>query len=297
MTIERHLTERVNNGVQQIMTRRRKSFTVPCCMMVVAAALQQILLTGTVRAQSNSFVQTTVPCGGNTTMERNSSGYVTIEAMNLDMQVELEQIRNGRPSLEPYIFVLCPDVVFDLSIEPLRPLLSGSVFTCGLMGNISLGCEFNGGTDQIILDDIGKNITNYNLLSVSFIGITHTGFTSSVFSGTATSATTIDITQSLFRDFQSTFMVRQWNEDGTDPFKVQIAESTISNAMGNSGNDQGTLFANLGGELSIQDVIIDSCSLMSIVTTGSSNTTEGSTFLRSVTVKESDVLVCTNLAS
>ena len=130
-------------------------------------------------------------------------------------------------------------------------------------------------------------------MSVSFIGITHTSFTNSVLSGTASSATTIDVTRSSFSNFQSAFVVRQLNDNGITPFKVQISESTISNAMG--GDDgRGTIFVNLGGELSIQDVIIDSSNLMSIVTTGSANATEGSTFLRKVTVKDSNVLVRMN---
>jgi hypothetical protein len=264
------------------MMIRRKDFVIPY-WIVVAALLQ------TVAAQNNNFVQNLVPCGSNTTASRNFTGYVTIEAMNVDMQSELDQIRNGRPSQEPYIFVLCPDIVFDLSIEPLRPLLSGSVFTCGLMGNVSLGCEFRGGTDQIIIDAT-TNITNYNLLSVNLIGITHTAFTNSVLSGTATSSTTVDVSSSSFQNFNAASVVRQVNDNGVAPFKVQISDSTFSNAIG-SGDDNGTIFVNLGGELSIQDVSLDSSNLLSFVTTGSSNTTEGSTFLRRVTVKECDISV------
>jgi hypothetical protein len=250
--------------------------------------LTYVLLVATLRvsgilAQNDRFIQTVVSCGGNTTT-MNITGYVTIEQINLDMKVEFEQIRSGRPSQEPYIFVLCPNTVFDLSIVPLQPILSGSVFTCGIMGNVALNCEFRGGSDQIVLD--ASNLTNYNVLSVNFIGITHTGFANSVLSGTANAVTTVDITRSAFRSFAANAVILQSNKNGIAPLKVQISDSTFTNATG-----RGNIFVNIGGELSLVDVSLDSSSVMSFVTTGSSNTTEGSTFLRNVTVMKSDVMV------
>ena len=274
--------------------KQRQSFTVTC-WIVVTVILQQLSTTklAYVYAQSSNFIQTLVPCGGNDTLSRNFSGYVTIEAMNLDMQVELDQIRSGRPPQEPYVFPLCPDIVFDLSIEPLRPLLSGSIFTCGLTGNISLGCEFRGGTDQIIIGDssIDTNSEAYVVQSVNFIGITHTGFTNSVLSGgSASSLTTIDITRASFQNFNAPSVVRQVNDEGVPPFKVVISESILSNA---TGTVDGTAFMNIGGELSIQEVTLDSSNLVSFVTTGSSTVNIGSTFLRGVTVTNSEISVCT----
>jgi hypothetical protein len=158
----------------------------------------------TVVGQDNddvAFVQTITPCpSGN-----NISGYVTIEAMNNDMINELDNIRSGRPAQEPYIFVLCPDTVFNASVDALKPVLNGVVFTCGIMGDPALRCDVVGGANQVIIDN-PVNITNYSLQTISFLGITFLGFTNSAISGAAGSATTIDLYRSnfdvcFFRDF------------------------------------------------------------------------------------------------
>ncbi len=81
------------------------------------------------------------------------------------------------------------------------------------------------------------------------------------------------------------FAVSQQNENGGRPFSVQVSGSTITGAMA------GALFSNIGGELSLEDVDVDSSVLMTLVSTGSSSTSEGSTFLRRVTVTNSDIAV------
>ena len=138
-----------------------------------------------------NFVQSIVPCpnspGGNV------SGYVTIEDMNKDMRQELDIIRMGNGDLAPYIFVLCPDTLFNVTTEPLLPLLSGAVFTCGLEGDPALNCLFVGGADQIVIENPADDVPNYNLESISFMGITFTSFTNAAITGTATVPTTVGL--------------------------------------------------------------------------------------------------------
>ena len=81
------------------------------------------------------------------------------------------------------------------------------------------------------------------------------------------------------------FAVIQQNGDGGQPFSVQVSGSTISGAMA------GALFSNIGGELSLEDVDVGSSVLMTLVSTGSSLASDGSTFLRRVTVTNSDIAV------
>jgi hypothetical protein len=88
------------------------------------------------------------------------------------------------------------------------------------------------------------------------------------------------------------YAVLQENENGKKPFKVQVFESAITGASG------GVAFSNVGGELTLEDVSVNASSLMSLVSTGSSSTSEGSTFLRRITVTNSDVMVrCVAIAA
>lgn len=139
------------------------------------------------------FVQSgVVSCPGG-----NLTGYITIEAMNKDMEEELDNIRGGSPPREPYFFLLCPRTTFDLTSVALTPLLSGSVFSCGTMGDPTLGCKFDGGNNQVLIEN-PVNVTDYKLQLISFVGVTFTGFTNAAFSGNAGSATTLDIYNSSF---------------------------------------------------------------------------------------------------
>lgn len=82
------------------------------------------------------------------------------------------------------------------------------------------------------------------------------------------------------------FAVKQVNENGAKPFKVQLSGSSIS------GGNGGVVFSNIGGELTLENVIINSSNLMSLSSTGSSSQgDEGSTFLRGITVMNSTIMV------
>jgi hypothetical protein len=144
-------------------------------------------------AQPNTFEQSIVACpsGGGV------NGYTTIEAMNKDMETELKKIRAGKSPQSPYVFVLCPGTNFNASAVALTPLLSGAVFTCGIMGNPSSNCDFVGGANQVLINE-PVNVTNYKLQMVSFKGITFTGFTNAAIMGNAGSNTSVALSRSNF---------------------------------------------------------------------------------------------------
>lgn len=125
------------------------------------------------------------------------TGYSTLEAINVDMMAELEKIRAGGIPVEPYMFELCPNTVFDTTLLPLTPLLSGSVFSCGSAAAPGSACNFMGGATQILIED-PVDVTGYDLEMVSFVGITFLGFTGSAISGGAGANTTVDVANSIF---------------------------------------------------------------------------------------------------
>lgn len=158
-----------------------------------AIAVAVLIVPAFAQNTTNEFSQSTVDCPSNIDIR----GYTAIKAMNTDMADELDKIRDGQKSREPYIFVLCPETTFDMSKGSLKPILSGSVFTCGTMGDPTLQCNFGGGSNQVVVDD-PVNATNYKLRMISFVGVTFSGFDRSAISGNASNVTTVDLTKSNF---------------------------------------------------------------------------------------------------
>jgi len=261
------------------------------------------------------FGQSTVACPNAPGL----TGYNTLEALNSDMSAELEKIRLGEPAQEPYMFELCPNTIFDASAFPLIPLLSGSVFMCGSAAAPGTSCDFVGGQTQVLIED-PVNTPGYELAMVSFVGVSFLGFEGAAISGSAGSNTTVDFLNTLFavstassiasrlllllfhveinseltasilllalQDFNEMFAVAQQHPGGLKPFTVQVVDSQISNGFG------GAAFLNVGGELSLEGVTVDSSALATVVSTGTATGSgEGSTFLRSVTVTTSDIVV------
>jgi hypothetical protein len=203
--------------------------------------------------------------------------------MNEDMETELEKIRNGKTPAEPYVMVLCPDTALDATAATLLPSLNGVVFTCGPEGQ-NTGCVISGGSNQVLINELENPPAEYELNMVNFIGVTFQGFTGSSISGSAGSETTVNFLQATFQDFDATFAIQQQSEDGGKPFRVELQESQVISA------DGGVALSNVGGELSLEGVVVDSSILVSVVSTGTSlNGDEGSTFIQDVTVTQSDI--------
>jgi len=244
-------------------------------------------------------------------------GYGTLDALNVDMTAELEKIQAGEPAQEPYMFELCPNTVFDTSVAPLVPLLSGSVFSCGSAAVPGTSCDFMGGQTQVLIED-PIDVPGYELDMVSIVGISFLGFTGSAISGGAGSNTTVDVINARFavsmtifyihvigfrcvhtdlltggfiltfrqQDFSAMFAVTQQHPAGLKPFKFQLSDSVITAGVG------GAVFSNVGGELTLEDVTVTGCAFATVVSTGTgSQSGEGSTFLRSVSVTGSDIVV------
>ena len=84
-------------------------------------------------------------------------GYTSIEDINLDME---DIVMNGTIA-GPYQFTLCPLSTFEV-VEPLRPLLSNSVFVCGT-GSVGESCTITGGTQQVVLEGDVNDVTLFGL--------------------------------------------------------------------------------------------------------------------------------------
>lgn len=135
------------------------------------------------------------PCPSN----RALTGYASIAAMNNDIDAEFNRIQNGGAPQEEYVYMFCPRQEYDASIEPLRPLLSGSVFRCGVTGLSTDTCTITGGSEQIRVEDSG--LTTFPLSNVAFRGLTFNGFTNNAdSSGTSVNVLASDATSIAFSD-------------------------------------------------------------------------------------------------
>lgn len=142
---------------------------------------------------SQGFQQSTVPCA----QSPGNTGYDSIEAMNVDIDNEIQAIIGGKQAEQSYQFVLCPNTEFDASNATLRPLLDGSTFLCGNQGRLQDQCVIRGGTTQV---EIGESLGNTPPINtIDFSGITFAGFTERAFGGdTSSSNTTVTILRSSF---------------------------------------------------------------------------------------------------
>ena len=116
-------------------------------------------------------------------------GYERLDALNNDIQAERERILGGgAPLEEPYSFILCPNVSFDTTTGPLRPVLDNMIIGCG--DNLSSGdtCLFLGGASQVELESFSDS--THPVTSVRFQGVTFSDFTEAAVRGTAATDTT-----------------------------------------------------------------------------------------------------------
>lgn len=135
-----------------------------------------------------SYAQRTAPCS----TDGSIVGYSNVSALNLDIEDELAAILDGVAPSNPYQFILCPNTVFDISNDPLLPMISDSTFQCG-NGNSGQGCRFEGGFMQILIQEPSN--PSYVLSNLTFQGITFSNF-----SGTSVAAFASSATKALFND-------------------------------------------------------------------------------------------------
>lgn len=191
-----------------------------------------------------------------------------MSGLNNDIEAEANRIENGGMPMMMYLYRLCPDNVIAVD-EPLKPLLSGSVFRCG-EGMSNQDCRFSGGQNQVFIGP--STIPNYAVTDVRFEGVTFTGFTGTAINGTASSTTTVTVEDGVFtvrgiycncmnrgitashshavllsKDFTAAHAIEQPGAAGGGaPFGVKVFDSTFRNANG------GSLLSVNGGSLVIQ---------------------------------------------
>jgi len=128
-------------------------------------------------------------------------GYKTLEAINNDMQAELQRISSGGQPEELYEFVFCPETVFDANSVVLEPVLSGSTFICGSDGDPGNNCIILGGDEQVRIVD--SSLPNFPLVQLNFVGVTFAGFTTNdsdtgtsiaAFASSTTTVSFVDVT-------------------------------------------------------------------------------------------------------
>ena len=149
-----------------VIMPHRQNTTMKRSRYTLILALAAIVL-------SECNAQLVEPCPSNGAL----SGYTSISAMNSDMATELQRISGGGTPEDEYIYTLCPRLVFDATIEPLRPVLSGIVFQCGVLGSSTDSCTIDGGSEQIRVEDSG--VASYQIEDISFKGLTFQSFTNS----------------------------------------------------------------------------------------------------------------------
>ena len=113
------------------------------------------------------------------------------------MKAERDRIAGGDPpSDDPYIFTLCPQQAFDMSVEPLTPLLDGASIVCGRGGNPGDLCVFSGGETQVLIED--STVPDYDIGAVSIIGVTYNGFSNAAVGGSASDTTRVTLFDNRF---------------------------------------------------------------------------------------------------
>lgn len=158
--------------------------------------------------------QRTVPC------PTGEQGYVSITAMNEDMQDELARIVAGGAAIPSYDFVLCPDTTFDGTVT-LLPVLSQTRFICGA-GGTSKTCIIAGGTQQVLIAE--STVSTVPVTSVSFVDITFSGF-----NGTSISAFASNVTSAAFSGCTWTVSARKHVSLHLSPDNIeQLAHATNS---------------------------------------------------------------------
>lgn len=153
-----------------------------------------------------AVAQSSAPCPRDATVV----GYSSITAINEDMQTELSRIGDGGDPEESYTFRLCPNMVFDASVEALRPVLSNAFFVCGGDGSRNNNCIILGGSEQIRIQD--STVASFPLERLSFMGLTFADFTGNdAATGTCISALANSQTTAVFLDVSFTVSARAAN--------------------------------------------------------------------------------------
>jgi hypothetical protein len=117
------------------------------------------------------------PSTENCPQEPDLNGYTSIQALNQDMDMELQRISDGGelPPGQAYVLPLCPRTTFGFDAATvLLPILNRVTFQCGLSGDNEERCVFTGGDEQVRIEDTA--VSGYPFNFVFFMGVTFEGF-------------------------------------------------------------------------------------------------------------------------
>jgi hypothetical protein len=104
--------------------------------------------------------------------------------MNLDMQDLVANMTDG-----DNVFRLCPRTVFNAT-EPLTPILNNTIFACGVNSSVEDECVFDGGSVQVLIEEI--------LANVSFEGLTFRNFNETSIGAFAPTTSVVTFTSCLW---------------------------------------------------------------------------------------------------
>lgn len=163
-------------------------------------------------------------------------GYKSIEDLNLDMQ---DIVASGNVT-GSFVFTFCPITTFFV-VEPLRPLLSDTLFVCGAGGSPNEECIFDGGQQQVVLEG--------DLFNVTIFGVDFQNFENTSILGNASTNSTVLFDRCNWRRFLSPFVVDIVPDSPeNDAMIMVIRESSITDGVGDS------IISNDGGLLQIENL-------------------------------------------
>jgi len=196
-------------------------------------------------------------------------GYDRIQDIRNDQLEEYERIENGQvPPRPPYVFRLCPNTVFSMD-EPLEILLSGMTVTCGPNLRSSDSCVFQGGFEQVIINE--PTIDGYTFEMASFVGVTFDGFSGSSISAFAAAPATFSCQDCVWQNFNANFAVDIGVMTGaptSERMRVEITDgSVVQQGQG------GTFFSNDMGTLVFDDVSFLDLEAISVIATSNMGVT------------------------
>jgi hypothetical protein len=213
-------------------------------------------------------------------------GYQSIAAINADMQVELNAIRNGTAGKASYSYSLCSSSVLDATDGPLRPVLQNVFFICGADGSSTNDCTILNGATQVEISS--SSLAGYDMTDITFMGIQFSDFKNSSITAIAGAPAQVNFRDVMFtvrtarafrvgvvlllqftkdfslliiQNFQSEFVVQQFNNGTGSVMTVDIDSCTISRGVA------GTILANNGGSLRVQKLEVHEVTASALVAT------------------------------
>ena len=180
-------------------------------------------------------------------------GYDRMQDVINDQFEEFQRIENGQEPRPPYVFRLCPNTMFDMSM-PLPVLLSDSMFVCGPNLTSMDNCVFAGGFEQVKFERMA--LEGYVMEHASFVGITFDAFTGSSVNAYGLAGSTASFMDCTWQNYQANSVVKLGVETGvaTAGAQMRVEIGGLSKILKGMA---GSHFINDGGEMVFNNVRFD----------------------------------------